>query len=284
MGMGNNVYYGHGMKEVGPGKSGAMMTRTIFSGLNGQWIHLVVTRELTDIDEANDTAKVSHNIYINGELRSGSTPPSYDVTLSTVNSDDKYLVISGHNTGGPSVHGSLGAFKVYEGAFDADDAMNAYSASIEDFYPAPKVDEMIFDMDLSTYETDGKVGNSVEGNSSEVSITSSTQSPVLGTTEAGTKYLTFRKVGVQENSTAIKVVDDALAQAKELTFEAWVRFDGQRSDGNKDRGRLFGLGSGSSKIADFYLVNNNQAYFDVDSQYSNTADGSNVWYHNRNTA
>ncbi|MBQ8588232.1 MAG: polysaccharide deacetylase family protein [Clostridia bacterium] len=127
---------------------------------------------------------------------------------------------------------------------------------------------LIFDMDLSTYGTDGKIGNAVEGNTSTVSITSSTQSPVLGTTSNRTKYLTFRKTGEQTNSTAVKVQDSAIASSKELTVEAWIRLDGSR--GTSDRARLFGLGSNAnnttSHFADFYFVDNNNIYYDVDSQ------------------
>ena len=53
---------------------------------------------------------------------------------------------------------------------------------------------LVFDMDLSSYGSGSKVGNSVEGNESTVTITSSTQSPILGATQNGIKYLTFRQI------------------------------------------------------------------------------------------
>jgi len=103
-------------------------TNKNYKEFNGQWIHLVVTREWTP---SNDAAPFGagtwkSTLYINGKKKSTLTEEATerynykkDDVINTVNIPWNYLTVGGHTTGSAqSFKGDIATFKMYEGVFE----------------------------------------------------------------------------------------------------------------------------------------------------------------------
>jgi len=99
---------------------------------------------------------------------------------------------------------------------------------------AADTEKLVFDLELSGYETTSTVKNAVSGSNSTITV-GGTSKPGFGTLDNGTKYVSFdessKEGGAPESY--IEVADSSFLNQNKLTIETWVRprnYTAQSSD------------------------------------------------------
>lgn len=124
-------------------------------------------------------------------------------------------------------------------------------------------DHLIFDMDLSAYEADGAVGNSVADNSSTVTANGA---PEIAYIEGSNQpYLKFDRT----QDMYVDAKDAVFADSDALTVELWLKPENWTS--SKTWEAMFTMWSGSSCRMNFYRYGTSVLRYDIDRD--GTGDG-----------
>ena len=172
-----------------------------------KWTHYVITRSF------NSETGWSANLYINGALAASDT----NALISRYVESTAFTRLTvGNNRGCTYIcDAAISGLKVYNSILSADSVAAKYNASCDNY-----VDEkLLFDMDLSAYNSETKIITNAVADNTTTSI-SVTGTPVVGKIN-NTPYIQFS--GDVNNKNAVDVIDTSFALKNELTFEFWMK-------------------------------------------------------------
>ena len=172
-----------------------------------KWTHYVITRSF------NSETGWSANLYINGALAASDT----NALISRYVESTAFTRLTvGNNRGCTYIcDAAISGLKVYNSILSADSVAAKYNASCDNY-----VDEkLLFDMDLSAYNSETKIITNAVADNTTTSI-SVTGAPVVGKIN-NTPYIQFS--GDVNNKNAVDVIDTSFALKNELTFEFWMK-------------------------------------------------------------